>query len=65
MNSEFLPGPEEEPQITQIAQIKGFFIRDIRVIRGQKKNSGKAVSFDTKIYINLGQKYRGKTHSTY
>ena len=23
-----------EPQITQMAQIKGFFIRDIRVIRG-------------------------------
>ena len=31
MNSEFLPEAKEEPQITQI---KGFFIRDIRVIRG-------------------------------
>lgn len=36
-----LKGPTLEPQITQMAQIKGFIIREIRVIRGQKQGDGK------------------------
>ena len=30
-----------------------------------KESAEKAISFDTNTYINLGQKYRGKTHSKY
>ena len=30
---------KQEPQMAQIAQIKGFFIREIRVIRGQERET--------------------------
>jgi len=34
LNNQGLKGPILEPRIAQMAQIKGFFIREIRVIRG-------------------------------